>query len=156
MGGSGLGWGTTAGRASCLTEPCRALGVLRPQSITTESGVSVRPSLQLSTVPDACQFSPPTPDRCLCPGGLLLDFVVQDQCLEVCWCTGTLLLHSHPSYDGQPGVGDFATVAALEVRVDLPNESTTKKLRRGQKSEAPTATGHPEWWPVRKLYKSCH
>ncbi|HSX82293.1 MAG TPA: type II toxin-antitoxin system RelE/ParE family toxin, partial [Candidatus Saccharimonadia bacterium] len=47
--------------------------------------------------------------------------------------------------NGQPGVGDFATRVALEVQASLPNESTTKKLRRGQKSEAPTATGHPEW-----------
>jgi len=38
----------------------------------------------------------------------------------------------------------------------LPNESTVKKLRRGQRSEAPTATGHPEWWPLRRQYNVYH
>src|SRR6267143_1563676 len=51
----------------------------------------------------ACQFSPPTSDRCLCPGALHLDDEAQGQGLEVCWCTPTLLLHSHPSSHGTPG-----------------------------------------------------
>src|SRR5262249_32231813 len=46
----------------------------------------------------ACQFSPPTPDGYLCPGALHLDDEAQGQCFEVCWCTRTWLLHSHPSY----------------------------------------------------------
>src|SRR5712692_6632754 len=45
--------------------------------------------------------------------------------------------------NGQPGVGDFATMSALEVRGGLPHGSTAKKLGRGQKSEVPTAMGPP-------------
>jgi hypothetical protein len=32
-----------------------------------------------------------------------------------------------------------ATISALEIQAGLPNESTTKKLRRGEKSAVPTA-----------------
>ena len=41
-------------------------------------------------------------------------------------------------------------------QASLPNESTATQLRSGQKSEGPTATGHPEWWPLRELYQSYH
>ena len=40
--------------------------------------------------------------------------------------------------NGQVGVGDLVTISALEVKRDLPSESTTKRLRRGQKSGGPT------------------
>jgi hypothetical protein len=40
--------------------------------------------------------------------------------------------------NGQVGVGDLVTTSALAVKADLPNESTAKELRRGQKSAGPT------------------
>ena len=41
--------------------------------------------------------------------------------------------------NGQAGVGDLVTTSVLEVKTGLPNESTAKKLRRGEKSAVPTA-----------------
>jgi hypothetical protein len=52
-----------------------------------------------------------------------------------------------PDPAGGLGAGSGAAGRALG-QAGLPNESTATKLRSGQKSEVPTATGYHSGWPV--------
>lgn len=51
-------------------------------------------------------------------------------------------------------MGDVATLSALEVQASLPNASTTKHLRRGQKSAAPMARATWSGGPCRSFTKA--
>jgi hypothetical protein len=87
---------------------------------------------------------PPTPHRCLCPGALhLWTTKPKANALRFAGVRVRCCFIAIPPMRDRQVWTICATISALKGQAGLPNESTAKKLGRGQKSEAPTAMGPP-------------
>ena len=57
---------------------------------------------------------------------------------------------------GQKSVAEIHIPFAASYDPSQQRFPPAPNWRGNEPCAAPTATGHPEWWPLRRLYDTCH